>query len=705
MSRPAAPAPTHLGRQRPRVGVVKFASCDGCQLTLLDCEDELLASPPASRSSTSPRRPRAGRPARTTSPSSRARSARPEQARADPRAPARDAGSSSRSAPAPPPAASRRCATAATTTSSARPSTPHPEYIDRWPARRRSRDHVTVDFELRGCPIDQRQLLELLAALVLGRRPQIRDERLRGVQAARQRLRHGRARHAVPRPGHAGRLRRPLPGASTAAATAASGHASGQHGAPRAMVRRRRQREPEVGRLFAGFTACAEPFRTIVDARAVHGDRPGCPLTEATMHDRLDWPARRSTSTSLLDPRRGRGLAPPPGPRRRGRRGAARDLRGAALLRAARRRADAGRGHRHRRPDLRDLPRRLPDERGPRVRGRASASRSTRQVRAAAPAALLRRVDREPRAPRLPAPRARLPRLSDARSRWRADHRGVVERGLAIKKVGNELIAVIGGRSIHPVSVRVGGFSRIAAREPSCDAIRPSLDERRRGRPGDRRTGGAASTAPDVHDREPNLVALRHPSRIPVSTRAGSSRRDGLDIAGRPTGTTRSRSSRSRARTPSRPGRTTAASTCSARRRGSRSRGDRLHPLAAEALERDRPARADPDEHLLEHRRPGGRARSTPAPRRVDIIDAYGRRPSRAVALDAAAGRGGMGDGGAARTPVPPLRGRRARAGVRAPRSCRRRARTRPRSRTTWRCSRRASWRCPTPKPRTGSSS
>src|ERR1035437_10893348 len=29
--------------QRPRIGIVKFASCDGCQLTLLDLEDELLA--------------------------------------------------------------------------------------------------------------------------------------------------------------------------------------------------------------------------------------------------------------------------------------------------------------------------------------------------------------------------------------------------------------------------------------------------------------------------------------------------------------------------------------------------------------------------------------------------------------------------------------------------------------------------------------
>ena len=28
---------------RPRLAVVKFASCDGCQLSLLDCEDELMA--------------------------------------------------------------------------------------------------------------------------------------------------------------------------------------------------------------------------------------------------------------------------------------------------------------------------------------------------------------------------------------------------------------------------------------------------------------------------------------------------------------------------------------------------------------------------------------------------------------------------------------------------------------------------------------
>ena len=36
---------THTSRRgrRPTLAVWKFASCDGCQLSLLDCEDELLA--------------------------------------------------------------------------------------------------------------------------------------------------------------------------------------------------------------------------------------------------------------------------------------------------------------------------------------------------------------------------------------------------------------------------------------------------------------------------------------------------------------------------------------------------------------------------------------------------------------------------------------------------------------------------------------
>ncbi|WP_455379681.1 Ni/Fe hydrogenase subunit alpha, partial [Petrachloros mirabilis] len=44
------------------------------------------------------------------------------------------------------------------------------------------------------------------------------------------------------------------------------------------------------------------------------------------------------------------------------------------------------------------------------------------------------------------------------------DHRGSVERGLRLKKTGNRLLALLGGRSVHPVSVKVGGFSRVPKR-------------------------------------------------------------------------------------------------------------------------------------------------------------------------------------------------------------------------------------------------
>ena len=44
------------------------------------------------------------------------------------------------------------------------------------------------------------------------------------------------------------------------------------------------------------------------------------------------------------------------------------------------------------------------------------------------------------------------------------DHRATVERGLALKKAGNELVAAVGGRAIHPVNVRLGGFYRAPSR-------------------------------------------------------------------------------------------------------------------------------------------------------------------------------------------------------------------------------------------------
>jgi sulfhydrogenase subunit alpha len=57
------------------------------------------------------------------------------------------------------------------------------------------------------------------------------------------------------------------------------------------------------------------------------------------------------------------------------------------------------------------------------------------------------------------------------------DHRALVERGLRLKKCGNKLIEVIGGRPSHPVSPRVGGFSRA----PTKAALLALRDELARG--------------------------------------------------------------------------------------------------------------------------------------------------------------------------------------------------------------------------------
>ncbi|WP_054812658.1 Ni/Fe hydrogenase subunit alpha [Nocardia arizonensis] len=60
-----------------------------------------------------------------------------------------------------------------------------------------------------------------------------------------------------------------------------------------------------------------------------------------------------------------------------------------------------------------------------------------------------------------------------------ADHRELVERGLSLKKAGNALLELLGGRSIHPINVRLGGFystpSR-AALTPVAESLRRAQD-------------------------------------------------------------------------------------------------------------------------------------------------------------------------------------------------------------------------------------
>ena len=119
-----------------------------------------------------------------------------------------------------------------------------------------------------------------------------------------------------------------------------------------------------------------------------------------------------------------------------------------------------------------------------------------------------------------------------------AEHAESVEGGLAIKKAGNELMRVIGGRAIHPINVRVGGFYR-APPGPSSGRSSPKLERAREllrdvgalGRrppvPGARVGIRArrAARARSLRDRErpPRLVERARPRRRP-STRSISSR-------------------------------------------------------------------------------------------------------------------------------------------------------------------------------------
>lgn len=87
-----------------------------------------------------------------------------------------------------------------------------PQYIETLATSTPISQHVPVDFELRGCPIDKRQLVEGISAFLVGRKPDVaRRERLHRVQTQWADLRHGGGRDALPRAGHPCRLRCAVP--------------------------------------------------------------------------------------------------------------------------------------------------------------------------------------------------------------------------------------------------------------------------------------------------------------------------------------------------------------------------------------------------------------------------------------------------------------------------------------------------------------
>ena len=161
-----------MNHRQPKLAVWKFASCDGCQLSLLDCEDELLALADSVQIAYFL-----------------------EATRAHIRGPY-DISLVEGSITTPEDVErihkirrnSKKLITIGACATSGgiqalRNFTDvngfihavyaHPEYISTLATSSAIADHVTVDFELRGCPINKDQLLELIKALMHQRRPNI----------------------------------------------------------------------------------------------------------------------------------------------------------------------------------------------------------------------------------------------------------------------------------------------------------------------------------------------------------------------------------------------------------------------------------------------------------------------------------------------------------------------------------------------------
>ena len=162
--------PRTLGK--PKLAVWKLASCDGCQLTLLDCEDELLTLAGAVEIAhfTEASSAEVEGPYDVSLVEGSVTTERDARRIAEIRVASKFLVCIGACATAGGIQALRNFADIAEFTSVVYA---RPDYIATLATSTAVADHVPVDFELRGCPIDRRQLLELLTALLAGRKPQI----------------------------------------------------------------------------------------------------------------------------------------------------------------------------------------------------------------------------------------------------------------------------------------------------------------------------------------------------------------------------------------------------------------------------------------------------------------------------------------------------------------------------------------------------
>lgn len=101
-----------------------------------------------------------------------------------------------------------------------------------------------------------------------------------------------------------------------------------------------------------------------------------------------------------------------------------------------------------------------------------------------------------------------------------------VNKGLAIKKAGNSIVTVLGGREIHPINVRVGGFYRL----PTKTELRTLLEPLRQAQAdAEESVRWMATFDYPSFERDYELVALRHPDEYPFCEGRLVSNR-GLDI-------------------------------------------------------------------------------------------------------------------------------------------------------------------------------
>jgi coenzyme F420-reducing hydrogenase alpha subunit len=108
-----------------------------------------------------------------------------------------------------------------------------------------------------------------------------------------------------------------------------------------------------------------------------------------------------------------------------------------------------------------------------------------------------------------------------------ADHKDVVELGLRLKKAGNAIVTVVGGREIHPINVKVGGFYRVPTKK-ELESLVPELEWARDAAMDTIRLV-SGFTFPKV-EQDFEFVSLSHPLEYPFNEGRIVSNK-GLDIA------------------------------------------------------------------------------------------------------------------------------------------------------------------------------